>query len=207
MPKTTKKRASWILIAVIAAAIAAAGWFWIWPSMQFISEKIVSIQEQRGEIDQLEQQKNLIIQDNISSYETKSQRLEESLITEENIIKLIEDLEKIATDAGVEYKLSVAGEAATDASRAVTAAPPDVKDPNQPESETNFIDLNLSMNGSFSQLFQVLKKIESLPSVINVAIMVIDKQVTFSSNPDDSEKPVTTSTISADYSLTIPLSK
>lgn len=206
MPTITKKQSGLLLLVFLAAAIAAVVWFWILPTYKFIDEKIATIQTQRGEIEQLQQQRQAATKDDPQSYDQASQQLAAGLVGEDNIIKLIEELETIASQAGVEYQLSVQGEE-TATGRGTTTRPPDQKDPSQAEADKNSLQLNLSLQGSFPRHLQVLKKIEYLPMTINVTSISINKNVALVGTSAETDEPVTTEIIKADYSLTIPLAK
>ncbi|GEM_PF-2420287 len=205
MPKATKKQSIWILVAIIAGLAALAGWFWIWPSLQHIDSGINTIQNQKGEIKQLEQQRGLAVEDDIDRYDQVTQNLSDNLVTEENLIKLIEELETIAGESGAEYQLSVAGEDDKDNPAAQKA--PDQKDPSQPEPEQDTVELKLRLTGNFPQLLGALKKIENMPTVVNVPDIKIDKSVTINEGVEEDSGPqITGTSVTADYTLIIPLS-
>jgi len=209
MPKKTKKQSIWIIVAVIAAAAGLAGWFWIWPSLQYINETTALVQEQKGEIEQLEQQKGAAIKEDIEQYDDITQKLESNQATEENLIKVIENIENIAGQSGAEYELSVSGEESTSSARttASTASQPDQKNPDQKQAEPEEVKLQLKLTGNFDQLFNTLKKIENLPTVISVSGIEFDESVTLSESLDENEPTIASTATKANYTLTIPLSK
>lgn len=209
MPKATKKQSIWIIVALIAAAAGLAGWFWIWPSLQYIHETTASIQEQRGEIEQMEQQKVASVQEDIEQYDDVTQELESNQATEENLIKVIENIENIAGQGGVEYELSVGGEesAANPRQATSTSNQPDQKNPDQKQEEKKDVKLQLKLTGNFDQLFNTLKKIENLPTVISVTGIEFDESVTISESLDEDQPNITSTATTANYTLTIPFSE
>jgi hypothetical protein len=202
----TKKQSGLILLLILVAVISTVVWFWILPTNRSITEIINNIQAQRGEIEQLQQQRQTVVQDDPGSYDQASQKIAGGLVAEDNIIKMIEELEKIAGQAGVEYQLSVQGEESS-ANRATASQPPDQKDPSQAEADKNNLKLSLSLKGSFPKHLQVLKKIEYLPMVINLDTILIKKNVTLVGTRPETAEPVTAEVIDAEYAITIPLSK
>lgn len=204
MAKSTKKQSIWILTTIIAAIIGAAAWFWIWPSWQAISASINDIQQKKADIEQLKQRQQINPQADFASYENDLKKMQTTVVTEDNLIEVVETLENVAGEVGVEYELSVSGEESTGIGTIAANNSPDQKDPAKKDEEaSNQVDLTLKLKGSFPQLIEVLKKIENLPVVVSITIPVIEKSIQTSGE----ELEIVSTTITGTYSLTIPLAK
>jgi len=203
----SKAKNIWVSTAITGAIIVAALFLWILPRTQQITGQVVTLQRERSEIDSW-QKKTATGQQQKSfdQYQTGTDRLKQAAVTDSSVITLIENLERIASDTGVSAQLSVQGQEDKKATPAATATA-DQKNPAQKvEAPTKEIKLQLALSGTWPNLLTMLKKVENLPSIINVTDLSFHGTGTAKTAPTDIKTAVNTNLPTATMSLTIPLS-
>ncbi len=201
-----KAKNLWISAVVTGAIIAAALFLWILPRIQQITGQIATIQRERSEIDTLQKKSTVGQQQKtFDQYQESADRLKKAAVTDGTVITLIENLERIASDTGVSAQLSVQGQDDKKTTPASTATPDQKNSAQKIETPTKEIKLQLVLSGAWPNLLTMLKKVENLPSVINVTDLAFHGIGASNTAPADVKTAVNTNLPTATMSLTIPL--
>lgn len=201
-----KTRNVWIMAAITGAIIAAALFLWIIPQTQTITGQVVTLQQQRAEIDVLQKKSARGTQQkSFAPYTTDADQLKSATVTEGTVITLIETIERIAGEASVSTQFSVQGQDSKKTTPATTSTPDQKNAAQTTATPANEVKLQLVLSGAWPNLLAMLNKIENLPMVINITDLAIHGAQGSSGTPTDTKAPVNANVPTTTLSLTIPL--
>ncbi|EKD49403.1 MAG: hypothetical protein ACD_63C00157G0003 [uncultured bacterium] len=198
-----KKKSIITIVMITSAIVGVAVYFWIFPDVNKIERKTLDVQKQRAQLEQFQKKDSLSLQENYKKIESDIPAIESALVEKENIIRLIEILERIASDTSVAQDIAME-------EKNPTKTTPDVEteESKKLEEQENNVYFRIVASGTFSNVLNYLNKVENMEIIIDIETIKIQtqEQKMDTKNPEE-EAETTKESISATLNIKVPIEK